>query len=245
MFPFTMLTQDVINHLLPGQRSMQDTLLASDTEVVTSGALSILLPISDLSVTGTQAFTLADGPAGVAGLRKLIRCTVAATSPAGTLTIASPETTAGMICSSTFYFDTVGQGVELVWSGTKWRCVRTMRAGGPVDGLVVGTTVTTAKFNLWATYLLSVTGTVSSTIAANRGIPNGSAPGEVMYVGCSTAASTPAGTIQLFGSLPGSATAGTRTLATFGATTNYMSFLWVDDTRGWVKTAEGVTVTYA
>lgn len=245
MYPFTTLSQDVVNHLLPGQRAMQDTLLASDHEVVTSGALSVLVPITDLSVTGTQAYTLADGPAGIAGMRKLIRCTVASTSPAGTLTIASPETTAGMVCSATFYFDTVGQAVELVWSGTKWRCVRTYRTGGPVDGLVVGTTVTTAKFNLWACYMLSVTSTVSSTIAANRGIPNGSAPGEVISVQCSTAASTPAGTIQCFGTLPGSVTGGTRSIATFGATTNYLSLVWVDDIRGWVKTAEGVTVTYA
>ncbi len=123
------------------------------------------------------------------------------------------------------------------------RSGRPPRAGGPVDGLVVGTTLTAGR-NLWRQYLLSVTGTVSSTVAAGRGIPDGSAPGEFIQVGCSTAASTPAGTIQLSGTLPGSATQGTRTLATFGATTNYMNFVW-SGSNGWLKVAEGVTVTYA
>lgn len=242
MMPFQNLTQDTINHLLPGQRAMQDLLLSSDSETVTSGAVSTTTQFTDLSVTGTQAYTLADGPAGVNGMIKRIRCTVASTSPAGTLTIASPETATGYACASTFIFDTVGQEIELHWTGTKWRALRVKRVGGPVDALVVGTT-TTAGRNLWAQYCLSVTGTVSSTVAAGRGIPDGSAPGEMCVVSCSTAASTPAGTIQCTGRLPGSATNATRTIATFGATSNYINLLW--DGTGWLKQAEGVTVTYA
>jgi hypothetical protein len=192
MMPFQNLSQDVLNHMLPGQRAMQDTLLATDSEVVTSGAISTTSLHTDLSVTGTQAYTLADGPAGVAGMKKIIRCTVAATTPAGTLTIASPETLTGFVCSATFFFDTVGQMVELIWSGTKWRAHRIERAGTS-GTITVGTTVLTGK-NLWKTYTLSVTNTVSST--GTQAFPNGSAMGEEALITNSAVSGTPVGSID-------------------------------------------------
>lgn len=217
--------------------ALGDILGVSET-IAAAGAISLKTYESRLTVSGTMAFTLADGTQ--VGQRKRVVCDSAAAIPAATMTIASPETATGFAVSATFFFDAPGQAVEFIWSGTKWRCVRVQRAGSGT--LVVGTTVSTGK-NLWAQYLLSVTGTVSSTVAASQGIPDGNTPGDVCQVGCSVAAAIPAGTIQMTGILPIGGAPATRTLATFGATTNYMNFTW--NGAGWLKNAEGVTVTYA
>lgn len=190
-----------------------------------AGALSPNVPLTDLTVSGTMAFTLADAATTTpVGFRKRIRCISAASTPAGTLTIASPDATSGFVCSSTFLFDAVGQEIELEWtSGSKWRAVRVVRAGSSgVDGVVVGTTVLTGK-NLWSAYYLSVTGTVSST--TTKAIPDGSAPGEIIQVGCSTAASTPSGTIACTG-VTTLGVSGTKTLGTFNATTVWATLRW-------------------
>lgn len=190
------LTQDQLNHLLPGQGDMQLALsgqatTGNETETVTSGALSLTTPISYLSVTGSVAYTLASGT--YSGQRKYIECTVAATTPVGTLTITNPESLTGFVCATAFAFDTVGQALELIWTGTKWRAMRVKRAGGAVDNVVIGTTVLTNK-NLWLRYNCSVTGTVSSTGA--NALPNGSAVGEQIWITNTTAASTPIGNID-------------------------------------------------
>jgi hypothetical protein len=217
---FEQMTADQINHMVPGQSAIAALLQSDSQETITSGAVSLTTDNTYLSVTGTQAFTLANG--AFPGQRKRIECSVAASTPAGTLTIATPETTAGQICSATFFFDTVGQAIELLWTGTKWRATRVERAGSSgANGVVVGTTVLTGK-NMWAHYSLSVTGTVSST--TTKGIPDGSAVGELIQVGCATAASTPSGTISLTGlsTLGAAAT----TLGTFNATTCYAALRW-------------------
>jgi hypothetical protein len=171
--------------------------LACDTSslvdfVSTAGALDITKYVSDLTISGAPAFTLA-APT-YAGQRKVIRCIAATSTPLGTLTISAPDTTTGFVLSSTFTFDTVGQGIELIaTSSLKWRATRIQRAGGVADAVVVGTTVLTG-FNLWIRYCLSVTGTVSST--GTKGLPNGSAIGERCIVTNSTAASTPVGSID-------------------------------------------------
>jgi hypothetical protein len=224
------LTLDQVAHLAPGQGDIQLALQGlsasgDESELITSGALSLTIPVSRLSVTGTQAFTLADGT--FKGQTKRVECVVAATTPLGTLTIASPETTAGMVCSATFVFDVVGQAVELIWTGTKWRASRVQRGGSSgANGVVVGTTVLTGK-NMWAHYSLSVTGTVSST--TTKAIPDGSSVGEIIQVGCATAASTPSGTIGLTGlsTLGAAAT----TLGAFNATTCYAALMW--NGTGW------------
>jgi hypothetical protein len=82
-------------------------------ETVTSGALSLLKRRSKLSVTGTQAYTLADGL--YVGQQKELVCTVAASTPAGTLTPTNLEGT-----FSTLLFDAVGEGCVLRWNGTDW-----------------------------------------------------------------------------------------------------------------------------
>lgn len=199
--------------------------LAADTgslveAVASAGALSLGAYLSELTVSGTMAFTLA-APT-FAGQRKLIRCVAATSIPLATLTISSPDTTTGFVCATTFQFDTVGQEIELrATAGLKWRCERVKRAGGAANGVVVGTTVLTG-INLWATYYCSVTGTVSST--TTKGIPNGSAVGEVCQVSVSTAASIPSGTISIAGLTNAGAAA--TTLGTMAATTNYATLQW-------------------
>lgn len=167
----------------PGGYEILDTTVTS---------LDVTVLESQLNVSGTMAFTLPDGT--YKGQRHRVRCVGAASIPLATLTVTTPETASGFACASTFIFDTVGQEINFVWSeNSKWRADTIKRAGGPVDGVVVGTTVLTGR-NLWAAYYLSVTGTVSST--TTKGLPNGSAIGERCLVACTTAASTPIGNIN-------------------------------------------------
>lgn len=213
---------------------------ASSEAISAAGALTPAVPLTELTVSGTKAYTLAAPTSLPVGFRKRIRCVSAASTPAGTLTITDPDATAGFVCSATFFFDAVGQEIELeVTSGTKWRAVRVVRAGSSgVDGVVVGTTVLTGK-NLWAAYYLSVTGTVTST--TTKSIPDGSAPGEIIQIGCSTAASIPSGTITMTGTTTLGAN-GTKTLGTFNATTVWASLRWTG--VAWLQTG-GVTAVLA
>lgn len=176
---------DTINQLRPALGGGVDAISAA-------GALSLYHYVSELTVSGTKAYTLA-APT-VAGQRKRIVCVSAASTPLGTVTISSPDDTAGFVCSTTFTFTDVGQAIELIaTSGLKWRCTRVQRAGGAADNVVVGTTVLTG-LNLWLRYCLSITGTVSST--GTKALPNGSAVGERCIITNTTAASTPIGNIN-------------------------------------------------
>jgi hypothetical protein len=160
--------------------------------VSAAGALDLTKYVTELTVSGTKAYTLA-APT-VATQRKRIVCVSAASTPLGTVTISSPDDTTGFVCSTTFTFTDVGQSIDLIaTSGLKWRCIRVDRAGGAADAVVIGTTVLTG-LNLWKRYCCSVTGTVSST--STKALPNGSAVGERCIVTCSTAASTPVGSID-------------------------------------------------
>lgn len=223
MYPFTHLTQNMLNHMLPGQRALQDQLTdpAYAIETVTSGALSLSYPVTYLSVTGTQAYTIA-APTGInagQGLRKTIVCTVAASTPAGTLTVSSPETATGFVCPTTFFFDNVGQTLVLEWTGSKWRCIQKIRVG--VKQLVIGTTTTTGICDM-SHVDVSVTGTVAST--TTKALPNGAAIGEIVVVTCSTAATTPHG--DLGGTfVKKDGTAGTL-LDDFTATTDSAILFW-------------------
>lgn len=199
----------------------------------TTGAnISVEVYHSRIIVSGTMAFTLPNGlyPKQL----KLITCESAAATPACTITVTTPDTTTGYALASTFFMDTPGQGMLLEWiddiTTPAWRAIQIFRAGGVANNVVVGTTVLTGK-NLWRNYFLSVTGTVASTIAANQGIPNGSAVGERCLVGCSTAATIPSGTIQLVG-VTNAGVTGTRTLGTYNATTVYAELEW--DGQQWV-----------
>ena len=177
--------QSTANQLAADTRSLVESVSAA-------GAISHNAYVTELTVSGTKAYTLA-APT-YAGQPKRIVCVSAASSPLGTVTISSPDDTAGFVCSTTFTFTDVGQAIELqATSGLKWRATRVQRAGGAVDAVVVGTTVLTG-LNLWLRYCCSVTATVSST--GTKALPNGSVVGERCIVTCSTAASTPVGSID-------------------------------------------------
>ena len=169
------------------------------------GACSLTRVVTELSVTGTDAYTLA-APTRP-GQKKIIRCVLAASTPAATLTITSPDTTAGFVNRATYFFDTVGQEITLeATAALKWRCVGIKRAGGAVDNVVVGTTAITNK--MWQSYNLSVTGTVNSTL------PDGTCVGERIYINNTTAALTPIG--GLAGTFKGALAAAYTALGAFG-----------------------------
>lgn len=90
----------------------RDTLAGSAIETVTSGALSVVTRTSLVSVTGTQAYTLADGT--YAGQRKTLKCSVAASTPAGTVTPAH------MTGGTSILLDAVTEWVELEWHTGGW-----------------------------------------------------------------------------------------------------------------------------
>ncbi len=205
------LTEDMVKaicHFRPDAAAamMADLNAHEEVDAVSaSGACSLTIPRTELAVSSTKAYTLA-APTRT-GQRKVITCISAASTPAGTLTITSPDTTTGFVCPATFFFDNPGQEIELVaTAGLKWRCVRIKRTGGAADNVVVGTTAITNK--MWRTYCLSITGSVSSTL------PDGSAVGEQVQVICTTVALGGAGTLD--GTFKGGAAAAYTHLGAFG-----------------------------
>lgn len=85
-------------------------------ETVTSGAISLYTRTSLISVTGTQAYSLAAGL--FEGQRKTLYCPVAASTPAGTVT---PSLLAG---GTTLAFNAVDDSCELEWhDATGWNVV--------------------------------------------------------------------------------------------------------------------------
>ena len=150
----------------------------------TSGAIPLTAAYNYLSITGTQAYTLADGT--VAGQTIEIEVSVAASTPLGTITLDMD--TAGGGAGATILFFAVGQYLKLIWNGTGWHCTGLRRAGAQT--VVVGTTIPS---RMAATYNLSVTGTVHGT--STHAIPNGLVPGERFHLDVTTAASTPIGDI--------------------------------------------------
>lgn len=190
------LTDEMIRKLGNFRQDIIDALTAdlaageAVDAVSASGACSLTRVNTELSVSGTKAYTLA-APTRV-NQRKVITCVAAASTPAGTLTVSSPDDTTGYVCAATFFFDAVGQEIELqATSALKWRCIRKKRVGAKT--LTIGTTVTTGICDMSAQILCSVTGTVASL--TTKGIPNGSAVGERISVVCSVAGSTPHGDI--------------------------------------------------
>ncbi len=216
--------------------NLREILGGTVDSISAAGALSLQTHVSELTVSGTLAFTLA-APT-VAGQRKRIVCVSAASTPLGTVTITSPDDTTGFVCPSTMVFTAAGQAVELVaTSALKWRVRMVNRAG--VQILVVGTTLT-AGMVLAHNYSCSVTGTVSSTTAAGRGIPNGLIGGDRCIVSCSTAASIPVGNVGFVGLTLANVAA--TNLADIGATTDTVTLEW--NGAAWLVAANsGVTVS--
>ena len=86
----------------------------STTPVVyTVGEIDVTTPVSFISVTGTTTFSL---PAGTTGQIKILVCTVAASTPVGTLTpIASANDG-----YDTIIFNEVGQSATLIYENSGW-----------------------------------------------------------------------------------------------------------------------------
>lgn len=187
--------------------------------VSAAGACDLTKLVTELSVDATKAYTLA-APT-VAGQRKIVRCVAATNTPAGTLTVSSPDDTTGFVCPTTFFFDNVGQLLEFqATTALKWRCVRKHRVGQKT--VVVGTTDLAGIADM-CHINLSVTGTVQST--GTKGIPKGAAVGELLLVGCSTAALTPHGDIFATALISTLGAAG-NTLDDFTATTDNLLLMW-------------------
>jgi hypothetical protein len=195
-----------------------------------AGACSLTRVYTELTISGTKAYTLA-APTAV-NQRKVITCVSAASTPAGTLTVTSPDDTTGFVCPATFFFDNVGQEITLIATAAlKWRCINKKRTG--VKTLVVGTTVTTGICDM-SNVDLSITGTVSST--TTKALPNGAAVGEMVAITVSTAATTPIGTLG-GAFLKKDGTAGTTLAWTGNAVTDQAILVW--NGTGW----KGITLT--
>ncbi len=185
----------------------------------TSGTLDISSGKTNLSVTGTQSYTLPDGWAS--GQRMTVVCTVAASTPIGTLTVTTPFSGD----PSTYVFNMVGQRLDFEWTGSTWRCLAKLRVGSQTA--VLGTDTVSGMV---AIVSLSVTGTV------NGALPNGAVIGETVEVRCTTAASTPAGTLTgVYRALDATAT----TNAVYDSTADYLVAQW-NGTRWLVLASNGV-----
>jgi hypothetical protein len=85
-------------------------------ETVTTGAISVGTRVTFLSVTGTVPYTLADGL--YHGQRKFLKCTVAASTPVGTVT---PTTASGF---ATITFDSTADWALIEWrKGSGWKVI--------------------------------------------------------------------------------------------------------------------------
>ncbi len=87
------------------------------TETKTSGAASVYIARTVVSVTGTVAFTLAAGTRP--GQRKHFQCTTAASTPHGTLTPAA------VVGYATIEFNLTTHFAILEWTGAAWAIVAT------------------------------------------------------------------------------------------------------------------------
>jgi len=190
------LTADMIAKLADFRQDRIDALTAdlnageNVDAVSAAGALSLTREVTELSVDGTKAYTIA-APTRT-GQRKTVRCVAATNTPLGTLTVSSPDDTTGFVCAASFLFNNVGQEIKLeATAALKWRCVQKKRVGAKT--LVIGTTDTTGICNMEMLILTSTTGTVASL--TTKGIPNGSAIGERIQITEITAAGTPHGDI--------------------------------------------------
>ncbi len=189
-----MLTEEqlkrVANYYQEAIDGLRDALGGGVDGVSAAGALSLAAYVTELTVSGTKAYTLA-APT-VAGQRKRIVCISAASTPLGTVTVSSPDDTAGFVCASAFTFTNVGQAIDLIaTAGLKWRAIRVQRSGVKAT-ITAGTDVLTG-LNLFQTYSLAVDGTDAGT--GTGGLPNGSAVGERCSIVCELANNTPIGSL--------------------------------------------------
>ena len=101
--------------------------LSTTPIIYTTGEIDVTTPVSFISVTGTTTFSL---PAGTIGQIKILVCTVATSTPVGTLTpIASANDG-----YDTIEFTNVGQAVTLIYENSGWIILSTNSAWGGQAG---------------------------------------------------------------------------------------------------------------
>ena len=101
------------NSYTTGATVIGGALIYGSETISSSGALSPSIPVSFLDISGTKAYTLANGT--YAGTIKYIFVKNAENTPAGTLT---PVNTTGGWIVAEFIFP--GQSVTLLWDGAGW-----------------------------------------------------------------------------------------------------------------------------
>lgn len=147
-------------------------------ELVTSGALSLFVDLSNLSIDATKAYTLANGL--FIGQRKRVRMTVGANTPVGTLTPA----TAAAGHDATYVFRDTGGGVDLIWQADGWAAERFFKAG--VETLTAGQSA--ARLKLYHVFA------VADTVDVLQ--PDGVVVGEMSIWAASANSGTPVGTVS-------------------------------------------------
>jgi len=231
------ITQTIAN--LNEHAAALDTIGAPSTgtpvEIITSGAATLTTLFTQLSTTGTKAYSLADGT--VTGQEHIFEEITAASTPIGTLTVATMDTAGGGV-NATFVFNAKGQRLHLQWTGSAWHIVRLTPAGRTT--VVVGTTTTTGMVMNRA-WDLSVTGTVHGTLT--HALPNGRFPGQQLHIDVTTAAILPVG--DLAGAYKTAAGAAATSYANITDTTTTLDLFW-DGGAAWqavVFTAGSGTAT--
>lgn len=101
------------NSYTTGASVIGGALIYGSETISSSGALSPSIPVSFLDISGTKAYTLANGT--YAGTIKYISVKNSENTPDGILT---PVTTSGTW--NTAAFNTTGQSLTLLWDGAGW-----------------------------------------------------------------------------------------------------------------------------
>lgn len=155
-----------------------NALLGSEA-VSAAGAVDPDVYLTELTVSGTKAYTLADGT--YVGQRKAIECVSAASTPLGTVTIASMS---GSRDDVAYVFSTAGARLEIEWTSGGWRETLVRAAGADTPAAASTLNV------LVANHIVSLTDTMDWVL------PDGTCPGQRQTVLVSANSGTPVGTIS-------------------------------------------------
>lgn len=149
------------------------------SEAVAAAAALHPYGLTELTVSGTKAYTLANGT--YVGQKKQIECVAASSTPLGTVTIA---TMTGSRTNVAYVFSTVGARLELEWTATGWR-ETLLRAAG-ADAPAAASTLNVLVLN----HVIAITDTMDWVL------PNGTVPGQRQTITVSANSGSPVGTIS-------------------------------------------------
>jgi hypothetical protein len=202
------------------------TTLTIGQETVTSGALDEYVRTSYLSVTGTVAFSLADGL--YLGQEKFVECTAVSGTPIGTLTLNDAHGTE----PTSHIFGAVGQRLGFEWTATGWKLTSIRSAGRD-------TPAAASTLNLLILHhAIAIVGTQDWVI------PSGLVPGQKQIVIVLSAASTPVGTVSglFYDNADGSADAIDVTWDSGGDAGDFVELTW-DGARWFMGAVAGAPTT--